>query len=155
MKTSLALAVGFFLMLLTLNSFAAQVIDGQGNVIYYTENNLLCSECNVFYKLNGRTGAILWKSTLSGVYFPTLLLDKRNDIIATGKGDFSYLQKYSGSTGQFIWEADASSLYMVDTQLDKNGYPVVNAYDIDGYLHVIKFDPGTGNKIWSRRIDIQ
>ncbi len=153
MKTFLGVAVGLFFSVFPFGLIASEVIDAQGNVIMFTGDNLTgCPACHDLLKLSGKTGAIIWRVSPSGVYLPSILIDKKNDVILFGKEDFSCLIKFSGSSGRLIWSADVSSLFMVNAIVDKNANLFVDAYTQDG-RYVVKFDGVAGGKLWETKID--
>ena len=152
MRRFFQLITGLALILSACNAFGVEIIDTQGNVIYFTHDISLFEESWHVYKIDGKTGSILWKTSMPTPTGPAIFLDKKNNIILAGKYEFPYLRKYSGATGQMIWEIDLQDVYMLDTQLDKNGNPIISAY-LEGARQVIKFDGVTGKKIWSQEIE--
>jgi outer membrane protein assembly factor BamB len=155
MKKYSALIIGMVLVFFMGLAIASETIDGQGDIIYYTYDELACPECNELYKISNETGDVMWKTTLpEGTYFGTVLIDTKNDIIIFGYYDFSFLVKYSGSTGNLIWDATgARQIWIVDTQLDKNGNIFLNVFTQDSNF-IVKVNPATGNMVWSRKIEI-
>ena len=144
----------FFLFAISGNpSFALQAIDSKGNVIFHSGKFSMCGDCFDLYKLNGKTGAVVWKKTLPEFYFPqSLLLDKKNDIILIGGSDYSFIVKISGATGQTVWQADTSSMFIMDGQMDKNNNILVEAF-VEENRYLLKFEAATGRNLWSQKID--
>jgi hypothetical protein len=143
-------------------------VDGAGNVIAGGDTQTTVSDSDVVaVKLDGTTGAELWRTVLSGGnpagndYGGVVTLDASGDVFVSAQtensgGDGFTVFKLSGATGAIQWRYDhvsisaTSSGYAGGVYIDGTGdVYAIGAVDYNGLL--VKLSGSTGAELWTRK----